>query len=85
MCIQSSAPSKSIRNLEEIGQKKPLNKGSSGHILSAYHNLEPARIAWGSVDVPDHVFIRRWIMKDSVYNPKRRAGSARSVTESSDI
>ena len=40
VCIQSSAPSKSIRHLEEIGQKKPLNKGSSGHILSAYHNLE---------------------------------------------
>ena len=40
VCIQTSAPSKSIRHLEEIGQKKPLNKGSSGHILSAYHNLE---------------------------------------------
>jgi len=40
VCIQSSAPGKSIRHLEEIGQKKPLKKGSSGHILSAYHNLE---------------------------------------------
>ena len=40
VCIQTSAPNKSIRHLEEIGQKKPLNKGSSGHILSAYHNLE---------------------------------------------
>ena len=40
VCIQSSSPNKSIRLQEEIGGKKPLNKGSSGHILSAYDNLE---------------------------------------------
>ena len=40
VCIQSSAPNKSIRLLEEIGGKKPINKGSSGHILSAFNNLE---------------------------------------------
>ena len=40
VCIQSSSPNKSIRLQEEIGGKKPLNKGSSGHILSAYNNLE---------------------------------------------
>ena len=40
VCIQSSAPNKSIRHVEEIGGKKPINKGSSGHILSAFNNLE---------------------------------------------
>ena len=40
VCIQSSAPNKSIKVLEVIGGKKPINKGSSGHILSAYNNLE---------------------------------------------
>ncbi|MDB9769194.1 helix-turn-helix domain-containing protein [bacterium] len=40
VCIQTSTPNKSIIHLEEIGGKKPLNKGSSGHILSAYNNLE---------------------------------------------
>jgi len=40
VCIQSSSPNKSIRHQEEIGGKKPLNKGSSGHILSAYNDLE---------------------------------------------
>ena len=40
VCIQSSAPSKSIRHLVQIGGKKPLNKGSSGRVLSAYNNLE---------------------------------------------
>ena len=40
VCIQSSSPNKSIKVLEVIGGKKPLNKGSSGHILSAYNNLE---------------------------------------------
>ena len=40
VCIQSSSPNKSIRHQEVIGGKKPINKGSSGHVLSAYNNLE---------------------------------------------
>ncbi len=40
VCIQSSSPNKSIRHQEVIGDKKPINKGSSGHVLSAYNNLE---------------------------------------------
>lgn len=35
----------------------------------ALENKMPAKIAFGSVDVPEHVFNRRWIMKDSVVNP----------------
>ncbi len=40
VCIQSSSPNKSITHREIIGGKKPINKGSSGHVLSAYNNLE---------------------------------------------
>lgn len=35
----------------------------------ALANLEPAKIAWGSFDAPEHVFVRRWVMKDSVNSP----------------
>lgn len=36
--------------------------------LAANH-LEPAQIGWGSVAVPEHVFVRRWKMKKPVINP----------------
>lgn len=39
VCIQTSEPKKIIKHSIQIGTKKPLNKGSSGHILSAYHDL----------------------------------------------
>ena len=35
----------------------------------AIHNAVPAKIGWGSVDVPAHVFNRRWHMKEPVVNP----------------
>ena len=35
----------------------------------AINHLEPARIAWGAVDVPQHVFNRRWLMREPVMNP----------------
>lgn len=38
-------------------------------VQTALANLEPAKIAWGSVDVPEHVFNRRWIMKEPVWSP----------------
>jgi len=40
VCIQTSEPKKIIKHSIQIGAKKPLNKGSSGHILSAYHDLQ---------------------------------------------
>ena len=40
MCIQTSESKKLIKHSIQIGSKKPLNKGSSGHILSAYHDLK---------------------------------------------
>ncbi len=38
-------------------------------VQTALANLEPAKIAWGSIDVPEHVFNRRWIMKEEVWSP----------------
>ena len=38
-------------------------------VQTAIENLEPARIAWGSVDVPEHVFNRRWFMKNPEMGP----------------
>lgn len=35
----------------------------------ALNNLEPARIGWGAGYVPQHVFNRRWKMKNPVVNP----------------
>lgn len=35
----------------------------------ALNNLEPAQIGWGSGSVPQHVFVRRWKMKEPVINP----------------
>ena len=35
----------------------------------ALNNLEPAQIGWGVGEVPEHVFVRRWKMKQPVINP----------------
>ncbi len=35
----------------------------------ALNNLEPARIGWGVGNVPQHLFNRRWKMKNPVTNP----------------
>jgi len=32
----------------------------------AINNLEPAEIGWGSGSVPEHVFVRRWLLKPGV-------------------
>jgi len=40
-------------------------------VRRALNNLEPARIAWGAGQVPQHVFNRRWLLKEgqTVVNP----------------
>ena len=37
----------------------------------AIYNLQPAKIAWGTVDLPGQVFNRRWLMKPGteLFNP----------------
>ncbi len=43
----------------------------------ALNNLAPARIGWGVGKVPQHVFNRRWIMKNPVMNPFGEMDKAR--------
>lgn len=38
-------------------------------VIVAINNLEPARIGWGVGTMPQHVFNRRWKMKEPVANP----------------
>ncbi len=43
-------------------------------VRRAIHHKEPARIGWGSVNVPGHVFNRRWIMKEGTDVPNPFGG-----------
>ena len=40
-------------------------------VQCAVHNLQPAQVAWGTVDLPGQVFCRRWLMKPGtqLFNP----------------
>ena len=40
-------------------------------VQNAIYNLQPARVAWGTVDLPGQVFCRRWLMNagSAVYSP----------------
>lgn len=35
----------------------------------AHNNIEPAQIGWGVAKAPEHVFVRRWKMKEPILNP----------------
>ncbi|MEO9005470.1 MAG: hypothetical protein ABI288_12070, partial [Ginsengibacter sp.] len=41
----------------------------SDGVQVALNRLEPARIGWGVGRVPQHLFNRRWLMKEPVMNP----------------
>ncbi|MCA9219368.1 MAG: hypothetical protein KDA71_03510 [Planctomycetales bacterium] len=41
-----------------------LARGIADAVRAAHDNLQPARIAWGSVDEPSEVFNRRWYVTD---------------------
>src|SRR5690606_32949369 len=43
-------------------------------IARALHNLAPAKIAFGKVNIPDHVFNRRWKMKPGTPVPNPFGG-----------
>lgn len=38
-------------------------------VTEALSGLQPAKIGWGSVNKPEHVFNRRWYMQNPVYSP----------------
>ena len=54
-------------------------------VRRALKNLEPARIAWGSGEVPQHVFNRRWLLKEGVTNDNPFGGKDRAVMNPSSL
>jgi hypothetical protein len=48
-------------------------------VRRALNNLEPARIGWGSGQVPQHVFNRRWLLKDGRTAPNPFGGQDKAV------
>jgi hypothetical protein len=46
-------------------------------VRRALNQMEPAQIAWGSVDVPSQVFNRRWFLKPGTPNPNPFGGQDR--------
>jgi neutral ceramidase len=55
---------------ESLGEyQRFLARRISDGVQVALNNLEPARIGWGVGEVPQHVFNRRWKMKNPVINP----------------
>ncbi len=72
----TSAAGEGIKNRRGWNSGKPLseyqqflvNRIADG-VQVAVTNLEPARSGWGVGKVPQHVFNRRWMMKEPVINP----------------
>jgi neutral ceramidase len=54
-------------------------------VRRALNNLEPARIAWGTGKVPQHVFNRRWLLKEGLTNPNPFGGLDRAVMNPSPL
>lgn len=56
-----------------------LARRISDGVQRAINNLEPARIAWGAGNVPQHVFNRRWKMKPGTPTPNPFGGQDQAV------
>ncbi len=68
-----SGPSARGSNAFDIGQPLDpyqafLAQRMADGVRRAIENLEPARVAWGAVDVPQHVFNRRWLVRPGAAN-----------------
>ncbi len=68
-----SGPSASGLTRYDFGQPQDeyqafLARRIADGVRRAVQNLEPARIGWGAVDVPQHVFNRRWLVKPGADN-----------------
>lgn len=68
--LMSATHSHSCGTAQAVGQSEPnpmyqrfLARRIADGVQRALNNLSPAKIAWGSVDVPQHVYNRRWKMK----------------------
>jgi hypothetical protein len=56
-----------------------LTRRIADGVRRAVNNLEPARIGWGSGQVPQHVFNRRWLLKDNQTAPNPFGGRDKAV------
>lgn len=54
-------------------------------VRRAVNNLEPARIAWGSGKVPQHVFNRRYLLQEGITNANPFGGQDRAVMNPSSL
>lgn len=54
-------------------------------VRRAVNHLEPARIAWGAGTVPQHVFNRRWLLKQGVTEANPFGGRDRAVMNPSGL
>ena len=54
-------------------------------VRRALNNLEPATIGWGTGQLPQHVFNRRWLLKDGVTNDNPFGGKDRAVMNPSSL
>ena len=65
-----STPRLGVRNGElERWYRDFLPRRIADGIIRAYNNLSPAAIGWGSVQVPEFVFNRRWFVKPESVPP----------------
>jgi neutral ceramidase len=63
----SARSSNSLKPDPELSDySKFLARRIADGVRCALNNLEPAEIGWGSVDVPDQVFNRRWLLQPGV-------------------
>ncbi|MFM9032161.1 MAG: hypothetical protein ACKOTF_16090 [Opitutaceae bacterium] len=70
----------------DAGERSPLDDYQSfltrrivDGVKRALNQLEPARIGWGSGQVPRHVFNRRWVLKDGKTAVNPFGGQDRAV------
>ncbi|WP_395748977.1 hypothetical protein [Prosthecobacter sp.] len=74
--MMSATHSHSCGTAQAVGQSEPspmyqrfLARRMADGMRCALDNLAPAKIAWGTVDVPQHVYNRRWKMKPGSIPP----------------
>jgi neutral ceramidase len=74
--LMSATHAHSCGTAQAVGQSEPnpmyqrfIARRIADGIRRALNNLAPAKIAWGTVDVPQQVFNRRWKMKPGSIPP----------------
>ena len=64
-----NAPRSYVSDMELTAYQKFVARRVADGVRRAANLLRPAEIAFGTVDVPEHVFIRRWFLKEGAMPP----------------